>query len=88
LHHNFPNPFNPTTTIKYDLKDAGKVTLKVYNMLGQEVRTLVSRNESAGFKSVVWDGRDNSGKMVSSGLYIYRLEAGKFIKSHKMLLVK
>ncbi len=88
LHPNYPNPFNPVTTIRYDLKNPGKVTLKVYNMLGQEVRTLVNRHESPGFKSVVWDGRDNKGKMASSGLYIYRIETGKFVKSHKMLLVK
>ncbi len=88
LHQNYPNPFNPTTTIKYDLKDAGKVTLKVYNILGQEVRTLVNKNETAGFKSVVWDGKDNAGRMVSSGLYIYRIEAGKFVKSHKMMFLK
>jgi hypothetical protein len=88
LHQNYPNPFNPTTTIKYDLKAAGKVTLKVYNILGQEVRTLVNKNETAGFKSVVWNGKDNMGKAVSSGLYIYRIEAGQFVKSHKMMFIK
>jgi subtilisin-like proprotein convertase family protein len=88
LHQNYPNPFNPTTTIRYDLKGAGKVTLKIYNILGQEVRTLVNKNETAGFKSVVWNGKDNMGKAVSSGLYIYRLEAGQFVKSHKMMFIK
>ena len=88
LHQNYPNPFNPTTTIKYDLKEGGKVTLKIYNILGQEVRTLVNKNETAGFKSVVWDGKDNAGNLVSSGLYIYRLETGKFVKSRKMMLLK
>ncbi len=88
LYQNFPNPFNPTTTIKYDLTEPTKVTLKIYNTMGQEVRTLVNKNETAGYKSVVWDGRDNAGNVVSSGLYIYRLQAGKFVKSHKMLFVK
>ncbi len=88
LQDNFPNPFNPTTTIRYDLKEPGKVTLKIYNILGQEVRTLVNKNEAAGFKSAVWDSKDNAGRMVSSGLYIYRIETGKFVKSRKMMLLK
>lgn len=88
LHANYPNPFNPVTTIKYDLKDAGKVSLKVYNILGQEVRTLVNARQLAGYQQVVWDGRNNSGQSVSSGIYIYRLETEKFTKSRKMMLLK
>jgi hypothetical protein len=88
LHPNFPNPFNPSTTIKYDLKEAGKVSLKIYNVLGQEVRTLVSGAHTAGFKSVVWDGRNNAGQAVSSGIYVYRLETSGFVKSRKMMLIK
>lgn len=88
LHANYPNPFNPSTTIKYELKDAGPVALKIYNMLGQEVRTLVAAIETAGYKTVVWDGRNDSGGMVSSGIYLYRLETTHFTKSRKMLLIK
>jgi hypothetical protein len=88
LHANFPNPFNPTTTIRYDLKQDGKVTLKVYNVLGQEVRTLVSAVEKAGYRSVTWDGKNNLGEAVSSGIYFYRLEAGNFVKARKMMLLK
>jgi flagellar hook assembly protein FlgD len=88
LHPNFPNPFNPSTTIKYDLKEAGKVSLKIYNVLGQEVRTLVSGAQTAGFKNIAWDGRNNAGQAVSSGIYVYRLETSGFVKSRKMMLIK
>jgi hypothetical protein len=88
LHQNYPNPFNPATTIKYDLAKSDKVSLKIYNLLGQEVRTLVNHNEAAGFKSVVWNGKNNNGKAVSSGIYFYRLETGSFVKTMKMLLVR
>ena len=95
LHQNYPNPFNATTTIHYDLKENGKVSLKIYNMLGQEVRTLVNKRQLAGQRSITWDGRNNSGQTVSSGIYIYRIwvstsskEAGDFIKSRKMVLLK
>ncbi len=73
LFQNFPNPFNPTTKISYDLPKDTKVNLKIYNLSGQEVRTLVNEVQSAGHKSAVWNGKDDSGIIVSSGLYIYRL---------------
>ena len=88
LFQNFPNPFNPTTTISYDLPKDTKVNLKIYNLYGQEVRTLVNEAQSAGHKSVVWNGRDNSGTIVSSGLYIYRLEAKNIVQNKKMLFLK
>lgn len=88
LSPNHPNPFNPATTINYSLKEQAPVTLKIYNTLGQEVRTLVNADEPAGMKFVLWDGRDNAGHSVSSGIYIYRLQAGKFIQSRKMLMLK
>ncbi len=88
LHSNYPNPFNPTTTIRYDQKESGKVSLRIYNTLGQEVRTLVNRYETPGYKSVAWDGKDNTGRMVSSGIYIYRIETGSFVKSRKMMMLK
>lgn len=85
---NYPNPFNPVTSIRYELPITTRVILKVYNILGQEVRTLVRSVESAGFKEVQWDGRDASGQAVASGVYIYRIEAGQFVTSRKMLLIK
>lgn len=88
LYPNFPNPFNPTTAIKYDLKENTKVTLKIFNTLGQEVRTLVNTKQNAGTYTLNWDGKNDAGLQVSSGLYIYRIEAGNFVKSHKMMLLK
>ncbi len=88
LYQNYPNPFNPSTTIKYDLKENANVVLKVYNVLGQEVRTLVNTNQTAGFKKVVWDGRDNNGVPVASGVYIYRIQANDFVRNMKMVLLK
>ena len=88
LYHNFPNPFNPTTTIKYDLPKTGNVILKIYNVIGQEIVKLVNETQTAGKKSIVWNGRDKFGKQLSSGVYIYRLEAGDYIKSRKMVLLK
>jgi len=88
LYQNYPNPFNPTTTIKYDVKQSTEVKLVIYNMLGQEVRTLVNNRQDAGYKTVVWDGLNNRGSRVASGIYIYRLQAGDFVQARKMILMK
>ncbi|MGD9486463.1 MAG: FlgD immunoglobulin-like domain containing protein [Calditrichaceae bacterium] len=94
LGQNYPNPFNPTTTIKYQLATDSKVTLKIYNVLGQEVYTLVNGTQKAGLYKLLWDGRNNSGVKVSSGLYIYRIEADtpgtskKFSDIKKMVFIK
>lgn len=88
LHANYPNPFNPTTTIRYDLPELADVRISVYNVVGQVVRTLVDRQDSPGQHEVIWDGRDDSGRPVSSGIYLYRMTAGDFTQSRKMLLLK
>ncbi len=88
LVQNYPNPFNPSTTIRYQLPKAAHVVLKIYNLSGQEVRTLVNAQQPAGANAVVWDGRDESGKEVSSGIYIYRLHAGEFAQSRKLSFVR
>ncbi len=88
LNQNFPNPFNPETTIKFSMPSAGFVSLKVYNILGQEIRTLVSSDFKAGNHSVRWNGKDNSGNSVASGIYLYRLDCGNFIKTNKMIMLK
>jgi hypothetical protein len=88
LEQNYPNPFNPATTLKYTLKENAKVTLKVYNVLGQLVKTLVNEKQTAGFKTVTWDGTNEAGVKVSSGIYIYRIEAKNFVQSRKMILMK
>jgi len=88
LAQNYPNPFNPETKIRFQLPMTGKVVLKVYNVLGQEVRTLVNNEMKAGYHSIVWDGRNSAGVRVASGIYIYRIKAGKFVASKKMTLLK
>ena len=88
LHQNYPNPFNPTTTIRYDLKQSGDVQLVIYYLLGQKIRTLVNTSQDAGYQNVVWDGRNDSGTSVASGIYIYRLEAGDYVNTRKMILMK
>ncbi len=88
LEQNYPNPFNPTTRISYSLPQNSFVTLKIYDMLGREVRTLVNQNINAGKISVDWNGDDNFGMKVSSGAYIYRIIAGDFVATKKMLLIK
>ncbi len=88
LSQNYPNPFNPTTSINYVLPEATSVELTVFNALGQEVRTLKAGHYNAGSYSVNWDGLDNTGNMISSGLYIYTLTAGDQSISKKMLMLK
>jgi hypothetical protein len=85
---NYPNPFNPSTTIRYSLSADGPISLRIYNMLGQEVATLVDGFQKAGEKSVTWDGINSFGQSVASGLYIYRLQAGNVTLSQKMLFAK
>lgn len=88
LYNNYPNPFNPTTIIKYSVPKESFITIKVYNMLGEEVKSLVSQNVGAGEYQVHWDGTDNTGQKVSSGVYLYRMDAGQHIYSRTMTLVK
>jgi hypothetical protein len=85
---NYPNPFNPSTTIKYSVPSATFVTIKVYNMLGQEVKTLVNKDVAPGRFSVTWHGDNNYGSKVSSGTYIYQIVAGEFVQAKKMILLK
>ena len=88
LHPAFPNPFNPITHIRYDLPEAGFVDLRVYDLAGREVRTLARGFDHAGEKSVVWNAKDNHGRSVSAGVYIYRLETAGQFESQKMILLK
>ena len=88
LLQNYPNPFNPSTAIGYQLSADGWVVLKVYNTLGQEVATLVDEVQTAGYKTATWNGRNDFGSPVASGLYIYTLKAGNVVKSERMLLMK
>jgi acetyl esterase/lipase len=88
LEQNFPNPFNPSTTIRYSLVITAHVRLTVFDVIGHEVRTLVDGVRQPGKKSVVWDGRDNSGRAVSSGVYLYRLAAGGPVLTNKLILLR
>jgi hypothetical protein len=88
LSQNTPNPFNPSTQINFALPSAAKVNLTVFNVLGQQVKTLVDDYMTAGYQTVTWDGRDNSGATVASGVYFYRIAAGQFADTKKMLLLK
>ena len=90
MKQNYPNPFNPTTVIRYSTYSARftHTTLKVYNILGQKLRTLVDEPKGRGNHEVIWDGKDDKGKEVASGIYFYQLKVGEFTESKKMLLLK
>jgi hypothetical protein len=88
LEQNHPNPFNPETRINYALSKAGKVVLRIFNLQGQEVRTLVNEFKPAGAFEVLWDGKDNAGRPMSSGTYLYQIEAQGLAQTRKMLLLQ
>ncbi|MCB0278007.1 MAG: T9SS type A sorting domain-containing protein [Calditrichaeota bacterium] len=88
LHQNYPNPFNPTTTIAFDLVESSQVYVYIYNVLGQRVRTLVNGILEAGFKELVWDGRNENGSQLASGVYFYQIITPQFKSAKKMVLMK
>ncbi|MFQ5752046.1 MAG: FlgD immunoglobulin-like domain containing protein [bacterium] len=88
LFQNYPNPFNPETNIRFALPKASHVVLKIYNTLGQEIRTFVDTRYETDYHSVHWDGKDNNGNQVSSGIYLYQLQVGEFAQVKKMSLIR
>lgn len=88
LDQNTPNPFNPSTTIRYQLPEGRYVRLVVYNIRGQAVRILVDESMAAGYYAVNWDGTDHRSQQVSSGIYLYRMQAGSFVQVGRMVLLK
>lgn len=88
LAQNYPNPFNPETNIRYEVPVASKVTLVIYNILGEKIRTLVDEEKPIGQHSVLWDSRDDYGRNVGSGVYFYRMTADNFSKTMKLTLIK
>ncbi|MCF7858903.1 MAG: carboxypeptidase regulatory-like domain-containing protein [Candidatus Cloacimonetes bacterium] len=88
LTGNYPNPFNPETTVSFSLSESGYVSLTIYNMRGQLVKTLINNQLKAAYHDVVWDGSDNNGKNVSSGIYFYKMQSGKYSSTRKMILMK
>jgi hypothetical protein len=88
LQTNYPNPFNPSTTIKYALPERSHVTISIYNILGRKIATIVDDTKAAGEYKAVWDGRDYENHPVASGLYLYQIKTDKYTESRKMLLLK
>ncbi len=88
LYQNFPNPFNPSTTLQYALPQPGAVTLKIFDVLGQEIRTLVNEHQTAGLQTITWNGKNHNGRELPSGIYIYQLIAGSFSDSRRMMLAR
>ena len=88
LEQNYPNPFNPSTTIRYSLPELSDVRLTIYNILGQQVRVLVNETQSAGVYTIQWNGHDAIGRQVATGVYLYRLQAGKHVAVRKMIFAK
>ena len=88
LHQNYPNPFNPITFLSYDLPSQAQVTLTVYDLIGREVTQLVNTTQEVGYKSVQWNATDSFGKPVSAGVYLYQIQAGDFVQTRKMVLLK
>ena len=88
LHQNYPNPFNPITTLRYDLPEQSMVNIIIYDLLGRHVRTLLNQTQEAGYRSVIWNATNDYGKPVSAGVYLYKIQAGEFVQTKKMVLLK
>ncbi len=88
LYQNYPNPFNPTTTIEYSLAEGSDVLLKIYNLSGKLIRTLVNEYQTAGYYSITWYGDNEVGQEIASGVYFYRIQAGDFVSTKKMVVLK
>jgi len=88
LHQNYPNPFNPITTLRYELPEASYVNVTIYDILGNMVNNLVDANQSSGYKTIQWNATNNQGQPVSAGVYLYKIQAGNFVDTNKMILLK
>jgi hypothetical protein len=88
LHQNHPNPFNPVTSLRYDLPEDGLVNITVYDMMGRIVKTLVNNSQTAGYKSIQWNATNDRDEPISAGLYLYTIQAGGLRQTKKMVLLK
>lgn len=88
LEQNYPNPFNPSTVISFTLPNESNVSIKIYDLLGNEVRSLLNENKNSGKYNIMWDGRDKNGNQISSGVYFYKIQAGKYSETKKMVFMK
>jgi len=88
FHQNYPNPFNPVTTLRYDIPENSHVNITIYDMLGRQVKTLINQTQDTGYRSVIWDATNDYGKLVSAGIYLYQIQAGEYMQTKKMVLLK
>jgi len=88
LGQNYPNPFNPTTTIAYNMIEEGNVSIEVFNIRGQLVKTLINEHMTVGEHTLVWEGTNNNSQKVSSGMYFYKMKSGNYSSTKKMILMK
>jgi hypothetical protein len=88
LEQNYPNPFNPETTIRYQVANTAEVKIQVYNVMGQLVKTLVDRKQAQGNYTIQWNGRNNRGQIVATGVYLLKMQAGDFTKVRKMAFIR
>ena len=88
LYNPYPNPFNPVTTLRYDLPEDALVNITIYDMMGRVVKTLINDQQTAGYRSIQWNATNNTGSPVSAGIYLYMIQAGDFRQTKKMVLLK
>jgi hypothetical protein len=88
LHQNYPNPFNPTTTIKYDIPKDTHILINIFDLKGRLVKTLIDEYQISGFKTIKWDATNKTGQQIAAGMYIYRIKAGNYSETKKMVLLK
>ena len=88
LHQNNPNPFNPVTILRYDLPEDAMVNITIYDMMGRNIKTLINQTQDPGYKSIIWDATNDQGQLVSAGIYLYQIQAGEYISTKKMVLLK
>jgi hypothetical protein len=88
LYNAYPNPFNPVTTIRYDIPEDGFVNITIYDLVGRQVKALLNSSQTAGHRSIQWNATNNAGQQVPAGVYLYRIEAGEFRQTKKMVLLK
>jgi flagellar hook assembly protein FlgD len=88
LHPNYPNPFNASTQIRYDIPESGTVTLSIFNLTGQLIQTFVEDHRAPGSYQLYWNGRDSDGRSLGSGLYFVTMRAGDFVSARKLVLVR
>ena len=88
IHQNYPNPFNPITKLHYSIPKNSLVSIVIYDIIGNQVKTLINQTQDAGYRSVIWDATNDYGKPVSAGIYLYQMQAGEYLHTKKMVLLK